>query len=189
MKIYTKRGDSGLTDLFGGDRVKKNHPRVKAYGSVDAANSAVGLAYSSPDINADLKVELKKIMAWLFCAGAEIATAPKDSAHALLDRQLKNQLGPNHIAELELSIDTMEANLSPLKNFILPCGSDTSARLHLARNLVREAELRLLDLSEEEPLRADILIFFNRLSDYLFVAARRANHEAGEEDIGWNGQL
>lgn len=190
MKIYTKRGDSGETDLFGGERVLKNHARVKAYGDIDCANTAIGLAYSTPDISDDIKHELIMVMKWLFSAGAEVATAPKESAQELLGKHLKNAISDHQIVKLEQAIDEMETKLKPLRSFILPCGSDLSARLHCARNMVRQAEISLIDLKEHGAvIRAEILRFFNRLSDYLFVLARWANAKNSVEDICWNGQL
>jgi cob(I)alamin adenosyltransferase len=190
MKIYTKRGDHGQTDLFGGGRVAKNNCRVVAYGHIDAANTALGLAYSAPGLNPELKEELLKLMKLLFCAGAEIATVPKAQAEELLDKYLKNRINNNHIQELENLIDSYEEKLSPLKSFILPCGSDGAARLHWARVLVRQAEVVLVNLmSEGQLVRPEILAFFNRLSDLLFVLARSANAKAQVEDVPWSGQL
>jgi len=190
MKIYTKRGDQGQTDLFGGGRVAKNSCRVKAYGSIDAANTGIGLAYSTPCLSQELKEELVKLMKLLFCAGAEIATAPKVQAEELLTKHLKNRISMTHVEELEKLIDHSESKLSPLKSFILPCGSEGSARLQWARILVRQAEVALMDLVREgQAVRPEILAFFNRLSDLLFVFARRANAEAHIEDVLWSGQL
>src|SRR5262245_34841595 len=149
MKIYTKRGDSGETDLFGGERVLKNHTRVKAYGDIDCANTAVGLAYSAEKVSEDIKNALATIMKLLFCAGAEVATAPKNHAKDLLEKWLKNRINDRHVLMLEAKIDEMEQELSPLKSFILPCGTDLAARLHFARNMVRKAEISLLDLQTE----------------------------------------
>lgn len=190
MKIYTKRGDGGQTDLFGGERVSKSHIRVKAYGDIDSANTAIGLAYSTPGLSEWLKKELVHIMKLLFCAGAEIATAPKESARALLEKHLKNRISESHVVLLEQAIDNAEIGLIPLKSFILPCGADASARLHFARNMVRGAEISLIALGEAgHEVRPEILHFFNRLSDLLFVFARVANAEAGIEDIAWSGHL
>jgi len=188
MKIYTKRGDHGETDLFGGERVLKTHIRVKAYGEIDAANSTLGLAYSAPSSN-EIKAILLKLMKLMFCAGAEIATAPKESALQILERDLKNRITTQHVTWLERLIDDTEARLDPLKSFILPCGSDAAARLHMARNEVRKAEVALLELKSQALVRDEILIFFNRLSDLLFVLARLANQEAGAPDILWSGAL
>src|SRR5258708_1742634 len=137
MKIYTKGGDQGFTDLFGGGRVLKSNSRVKAYGEIDAANSAIGMAASAPQLSSRLHEELLYTMKLLFCAGAEIATAPKDSAHKLLERELENRLQESHVLRLERVIDELEATLQPLKSFVLPCGCDVASRLHNARTAVR----------------------------------------------------
>src|SRR5262245_51316410 len=148
MKIYTKGGDQGFTDLFGGGRVLKNNLRVKAYGAIDAANSAIGMAASAPTLGTWLKDELHYVMKLLFSAGAEVATASKDSAQKLLDRELENRLSDVHVLRLERTIDEVQAQLMPLKSFVLPSGSDTAARLHNARTAVRNAECALVDLRE-----------------------------------------
>lgn len=190
MKIYTKRGDKGDTDLFGGQRVKKNHARVKAYGDIDTANSAIAMAYSAPDMALEIKAKLLLIMAELLCAGAEVATAPKKSAHDILERRLKNRISKPHIEAIEEAIDQVEEQLSPLTTFILPAGSDASARLQFARTMVRRVEVSLLDLMEtKEEVSDEILSYFNRLSDYLFVLARLANQSAKVAEIPWSGQL
>lgn len=190
MKIYTKRGDAGKTDLFGGERVFKGHLRVKAYGDIDKANSALGMAVSVPNVDLDIKKSLIKTMQLLFIAGAEIATAHKESAQHLLEKHLKNYINEAHVIMLEKAIDEAEQQLKPLKNFILPCGSDLASRLHFARTLVREAEISLWELQEScQNLRPEIMRFFNRLSDYLFVLARLANQKAGLDDLLWSGQL
>jgi cob(I)alamin adenosyltransferase len=190
MKIYTKRGDTGETDLFGGARVSKAHVRVKAYGDIDNACSAIGLAYSAPHADADLKKALKEIMILLFCAGAEVALAPKENSLNLLKTRLKNQISDDHITMLEQAIDEMDAKLAPLKSFILPCGSDVSGRLHVARTQVRRAEISLIELElAKEAVRPEIKRFFNRLSDYLFVSARLQNAKSAVDDILWSGNL
>lgn len=190
MKIYTKRGDQGQTDLFGGARVAKNNPRVQAYGHIDAANTGLGSAYSTPDLSQEIKEELITLMKLLFCAGAEVATAPKVQAEELLNKHLKNRINMSHVEALEKLIDKSEERLSPLKSFILPCGSEGAARLHWARILVRQAEVALIDLVEEgQAVRPELLAFFNRLSDLLFVFARLANAQAHIEDVLWSGQL
>lgn len=190
MKIYTKRGDEGFTDLFGGERVPKTHIRVKTGGAIDGACAAIGLAYSAPNVSDPIKKDLAKIMKLLFSAGAEIACASKERAHELLDRKLKNHIEEHHIGWMESIIDAEEANLPPLKSFILPCGSDEAARLHYARYFVRHAETMLIELKDEnEAVRPEILRFFNRLSDLLFMLARRANSDAHMPDIPWSGRL
>jgi cob(I)alamin adenosyltransferase len=190
MKIYTKRGDEGFTDLFGGERVPKNHLRVKATGAVDGACAAIGLAHSAVPENASLRNDLERIMKLLFCAGAEIACAQKERAHELLEKWLKNHIEDRHITWMEEAIDAQEAHLTPLRNFILPCGSDGAARLHYARICVRHAEIALIDLKGlGEDVRPEIMKFFNRLSDFLFVLARIANKNANTPDITWSGNI
>lgn len=191
MKIYTRRGDDGETDLFGGERVFKSHLRVKAYGEIDAANCAIGMAASTADIDEDLKGRLIPIMQLLFVAGAEVATSPKEHAQNLLSKRLSNIITEEHITSIEANIDELEQKLLELKNFILPCGTELSARLHFARTMVRRAEISLVELSQHEAkgVRAEILKYFNRLSDLLFVMARAANHLAGTGDIAWSGSL
>jgi cob(I)alamin adenosyltransferase len=190
MKIYTKRGDTGMTDLFGGDRVKKSSSRVKAFGDVDAANAAIGLAHSCEGLDDLCRSHLLRIMKLLFCLGAEIATAQKEQAKALLDRQLKNLVQDAHTHSLEQAIDEMETKLLPLKSFILPTGSPASAHLHVARTMVRKAEIALIELVDDgEAVRPEVIKFMNRLSDLLFVMARLANRLAARGEIVWSGQI
>lgn len=187
MKIYTKRGDKGLTDLFGGMRVSKNHFRVKAYGLIDAANCGLGLVYSISHSVPIIKEHIHKIMGLLFCAGSEIACAPNEKAHEILFKHLKSPINKEHVLEMEEAIDELELLLKPLKNFILPTGSELASRLHFARNLVRQAEIGLCDLKEQdEPVRDEIIMFFNRLSDFLFVLARFSNQKLNISDEEWN---
>lgn len=190
MKIYTKTGDQGLTDLFGGMRVLKNHVRVKAYGEIDAANSALGFAASTPAIDDRFKEHLIYVMQLLFCAGAEIATSQKNSAKKMLEKNLENQISERHLDYLESFIDESESELVPLKSFILPYGSELSSRLQLARTSMRRAEIALIDMREaDEYVRPLMLQFFNRLSDFLFVFARLANKYASHPEILWSGKL
>lgn len=189
MKIYTKRGDDGLTDLFGGDRVKKNHPRVKAYAAVDKANSYFGFMLCVPQIDDTLRGEITYIMKLLFSAGAELSTAPKVSAIEILNRHLEHRIEKKDIAFLEQKIDRMEESLPPLKSFILPSGTEAATRTHLVRVAVREIEGLLLEIPDyEHGVRKEMLKFFNRLSDYLFVLARFLNHQANILEIPWSGR-
>lgn len=189
MKIYTKRGDSGLTDLFGGDRVKKLHIQVRAYGAIDHANSALGLVCAASDVAVDTKKYILNLMKLLFCAGAEIATAQKSSAQKLLEKNLENKITQDHVSKLENKIDKLEQELEPLKSFILPTGCEGAARLHFARSCVRQAEIALVELQEHQPVREEISIFFNRLSDLLFVLARYVNYQAQITEQNWSGRL
>lgn len=171
MKIYTRTGDTGETSLLFGERVAKNDPRVDAYGTVDEANSALGLGLSLLPARVEfeaLRAELLEIQRILFHVGAELATPQgRRPGWELLDA---------HVAALEPAIDAMEAQLPLLKSFVLPGGSSAGATLHLARSVVRRAERAAVGLPIEGAAHARVVKYLNRLSDYLFVAARLVNH-------------
>lgn len=177
MKIYTKTGDAGETGLFGGARVQKDHLRIQSYGTLDELNAAIGIATATD--SSFLPEEFSGIQAEIFQLGAELATpADKKVSTALIE--------PAEIEKLEHSIDAMEKELSPLKTFILPGGTLLAAQLHLARTICRRAERELVVLNRVQPLRPAVLQYVNRLSDFLFVASRFANHSANIPDIPWN---
>jgi cob(I)alamin adenosyltransferase len=178
MKIYTRTGDDGTTGLFGGGRVKKWALRVEAYGTVDETNAAIGRArLASP---AEIDAVLARIQSDLFVLGAELATIPgKEDA---LKMQL---LGEEDATRLEQAIDAAEEGLAPLRNFVLPGGTQAAADLHVARCVARRAERLLVNLADEEPVRPSCIVYLNRLSDLLFTLARRANHLAGVADVPW----
>ncbi len=179
MKIYTRTGDDGTTGLYGGDRVEKTDPRVEAYGTVDETNAAIGLARASR-LPSTLDAALGQIQADLFVLGAELACAPGKEA------KLRMRLLDGADAErLEHAIDAAEADLEPLKTFVLPGGSPGAAALHLARTLARRAERRLLEAGRSAPVRRELVVYLNRLSDLLFVFARRANQDALVPDVPW----
>lgn len=185
MKIYTKQGDAGQTDLWGGGklgrRVAKSHPRVEAIGAVDEANAHLGLCAACQPKDA-LTAQLITLQIRLFELGADVANlkAAQDPAGCLL--------APGAEAELETWIDSWEATLPPLRHFILPGGCERSARLQVARAACRRAERALVALAESgEALPATALVFVNRLSDLLFVMARAANRAAGVGDVEWRG--
>ena len=174
MKIYTKRGDSGQTDLFGGMRVSKACPRVLAYGAVDHANACIGYAAVLGEIP-----ELQSILCDLFDLGAELATVPHKSDKSRF-------LSAQRIDVLEQWIDGLDGNLPILKNFILPTGSELAGRLHLARTAVRQAEQNVIALHDlEQSIRPEIIMYLNRLSDLLFVWARWANIKSGIKEVLW----
>ncbi len=176
MKIYTRTGDNGETGLFGGQRVRKDDLRVQAYGTVDECNAAIGVARASgsdPALDAVLAV----VQNQLFVLGADLAS-PDESPHI-------PRVTEEMTAFLEAQIDAMEAELTPLKQFILPGGTLMAAHLHLARTVCRRAERVAVTLAAEESVRAEILTYLNRLSDFLFVAARVANARAGLGDVPW----
>ena len=177
MKIYTRTGDAGQTSLFGGTRVPKNDARIEAYGTVDELNSHLGLArasWPSSPIDADLQQAQND----LFEIGAHLAS-PGTSRFAGVEAE--------QIENLERAIDAMEAALAPLKNFILPGGASAAAQLHVARTVCRRAERLVVALADETAATQSSIAYLNRLSDYLFVAARYANHKAGVADVEWHG--
>ncbi|MBM7693589.1 cob(I)alamin adenosyltransferase [Peribacillus deserti] len=170
MKIYTKTGDKGTTSLIYGQRVSKSDLRVEAYGTCDEANSAIGLGISHLKHEEfsgkeDILKTIHRIQTALFHAGAELATPS--------GKKVNWELTKSHVDELEESIDKMEAELTPLTNFILPGGHPAGAALHLARTIVRRAERNAVEIGEE--VNPMVLTYLNRLSDYLFVAARYVN--------------
>lgn len=179
MKIYTKTGDRGDTGLFGGARVRKNDPRVEAYGTVDELNSVLGVARSH-GLPAELDGMLQRIQSELFVLGAELAcvSGREESLGLAL-------LGPREIETLEREIDALVAALPELRSFILPTGSPAGATLHLARTVCRRAERRTLDL---EDVRHETVIYLNRLSDHLFVLARRVNQLAETPETPWSAR-
>lgn len=177
MKIYTKTGDDGTTGLYGGDRVSKNSRRIHAIGEVDELNASIGLArlYAKDD---PLDTLLEKIQSWLFDLGAELASPAGGKFDVKLIRT-------QHIAELEESIDAQTEVLPELKAFILPGGSPLAGYLHLARSICRRAERAVLWHHEEESVSPEARLLLNRLSDWLFTAARTANHSRNVNDIEW----
>jgi cob(I)alamin adenosyltransferase len=178
MKLYTKTGDDGTTGLFGGARVKKASPRVEAYGTVDELNAVVGVARAAR-LDPESEAVLARVQVDLFTLGAELACVPGKEA------KLNMPLLTGADAErLEKAIDAAEAKVEPLKYFVLPGGSPQAAALHHARTVCRRAERAVLAL-DDAPARAEVVIYLNRLSDLLFVLARRANVEAKVEDVPW----
>ena len=182
MKIYTRTGDAGETGLFGGARVGKDDPRVEAYGTVDELNSCLGVVRAL-GASTETDESLLQIQSDLFTLGAELACAPGK------EQKLRMAvLGDADILRLESWIDRGEAPLEPLKNFVLPGGSTSAAELHRARTVCRRAERLTLTASRTSPVRPEVLVYLNRLSDLLFVLARYENHAAGLSDIPWRAR-
>ncbi|HMR44364.1 MAG TPA: cob(I)yrinic acid a,c-diamide adenosyltransferase [Saprospiraceae bacterium] len=177
FKIYTKTGDKGETSLFGGKRLTKSHLRIEAYGTVDELNAVLGLVRDSLQ-NEHLRSILKSVQDRLFTIGANLASDPAKNM-SLPD------LVPADIELLEKEIDSMETELPPLKNFILPGGHVAVSFCHLARTVCRRAERHVVALHHSEPVENIILVYFNRLSDYLFVLGRKVAHDLGVEEIPW----
>ncbi len=178
-RIYTRGGDDGRTSLGSGDRVPKHALRVAAFGTVDEANSVIGIArlHTGGDTPADAM--LARIQNDLFDLGADLCN-PQDqqrTATAL-------RIAPAQVTRLEQEIDAINADLAALKSFILPGGSPASAHLHLARTVVRRAERLICELAINEQINPNALQYANRLSDHLFVLARHLN-DGGKRDILW----
>jgi cob(I)alamin adenosyltransferase len=177
LKIYTRTGDLGQTSLFGGARVAKNDARIEAYGTVDELSSHIGVVRTMP-VPSDVDAILHQVQLDLFEVGAHLAS-PGTSRFPGVDAA--------RVEELERAIDAMERELAPLTTFILPGGSSSAAHLHVARTVCRRAERLVVALQDESPATVSTIVYLNRLSDYLFVAARFANRRAGVDDVPWLG--
>lgn len=178
MKIYTKTGDSGDTRLFDGTSVRKNDPRVEAYGNVDELNSFIGAAASFLQ-DSELKGILADIQRDLFSVGAQLAD-PKQHG-----KKQKSKIDPARVTMLEETIDRFETELPPLRQFILAGGDPAGAMLHVARTVCRRAERRVVGLAESVEIDPLTIEYLNRLSDFLFVMARLVNQRKGQQEIPW----
>lgn len=181
MKIYTKTGDAGETGLFGGGRVPKDDARVAAYGDVDELNSAIGLvrATEPADFHDAL---LESIQRDLFAIGGHLATPDPAKVRAALE---KAALSEERVEAMEAVIDEADAELPPLRAFVLPGGTPKAAAFHLARTICRRAERSAVHLSHQAEVHELFFVYLNRLSDLLFTLARLANHRAGRADVTW----
>lgn len=179
MKIYTRTGDDGTTGLLGSQRVPKHDARVEAYGSVDELNAALGVA-AALDGQRELAPEFARFQAALFQVGAELASPDE----AVLKKLVR--IADDDIAALEHTIDRLEAELSPLTQFVLPGGTPLAAQLHFARTVCRRAERRATALAQSTAVDARIVKYLNRLADLLFVMARWSNHRAGVAETCWD---
>ncbi len=177
LKIYTKSGDNGETGLFGGGRVGKNSPRVRAYGEVDELNALLGLTRAKV-LDDRVSPVLLELQSDLFALGADLAT-PEGEGRST------GRLKEARVGRLEELIDEFDASLPALKNFILPGGTGAAATLQVCRTVCRRAERAVVGLTEVEAINPALLIYLNRLSDLLFVLARWLNHEAGTEEPTW----
>ncbi len=171
-KIYTKTGDRGTTGLGNGDRVAKDSGRVESYGAVDELNSVMGILLAS-GVSDRLVEPLRNIQHTLFDLGGELSIPGREV------------INDERVAELEAILDTLNAELDPLEEFILPGGTQAAAVCHLARTVCRRAERRLVTLTHQDAINPSALKYLNRLSDLLFVIARTINREAGEKDVLW----
>lgn len=177
MKIYTKKGDTGNTSLFGGQTVPKSSTRIDAYGTVDELNSVLGIVRSlKPDSTIDQWLDA--IQHQLFVLGADLATPY--SRETRIDRITEDE-----ISYLEKLIDKMDEELPALKNFILPGGTQAAAQLHLARTVCRRAERITVSCLEDDHVSELTIKYLNRLSDFLFMLGRYENFKSGTKDIPW----
>jgi cob(I)alamin adenosyltransferase len=183
LKLYTRRGDAGETDLLGGPRVAKDALRVEAYGAIDETNAALGMA-AAASASDDLRRISQEIQARLFDLGGTLA-CPDPERRA---KSRVPELDAGDVEILEGHIDGLESELAPLQRFILPGGCPAAAAFHGARTVCRRAERRLVSLHREEPLAGASLRYVNRLSDRLFVMARVENTRAGVADVEWQGR-
>jgi cob(I)alamin adenosyltransferase len=185
MKVYTKTGDGGTTALFGGTRVPKDHIRIESYGTIDELNSYIGLIRDQ-EINSHYKDILIEVQDRLFTIGAILATPPEKEVMKNGELRLK-KLGitETDIELLEKEIDTMEEALPPMTHFVLPGGHQTVSYCHITRCICRRAERLAVHLSHNEPVAEIAIKYLNRLSDYLFVLARKLSVDLKAEEVKW----
>lgn len=177
MKIYTKKGDEGLTSLIGGDRVSKNHLRIEAYGTVDELNSFIGVVKDQLNSETDRNL-LKEIQDDLFVIGSHLASASNSKMKLPV-------IVEDDVLKLEQAIDQMNESLEELKSFVLPGGNPISSFCHVARCVCRRAERRVVEISQTENVDPLIIKYLNRLSDFLFVLARKILKDFHGEEIKW----
>ncbi|MEN8250453.1 MAG: cob(I)yrinic acid a,c-diamide adenosyltransferase [Bacteroidota bacterium] len=179
MKIYTKGGDKGSTSLWGGKRVSKASARIEAYGTIDELNVAVGVVRDVCEDNS-IKQTLIQIQNHLFTIGSYLAADPDKKGMKV------PEIEPEETLVLEESIDRLEKSLPALKNFILPGGHLHVSFCHQARVICRRAERNVVALNQESEINPEIIIYLNRLSDYLFVLSRKIAHDLGAKEIPWD---
>lgn len=179
--LYTRSGDTGMTSLVGGDRVKKNSVRLEAYGTIDELSSALGMVASDTNTPQDLREDLHRIQNELFNIGCYLATDVKAGEES----QCRSLADGMEIEQMEKWIDILDAATPKINKFVLPGGCERSAKSHMARVICRRAERRVLDLAEESYVDPMILSYLNRMSDYLFILARNFNQDAGMPEITW----
>ncbi|PRP66962.1 cob(I)yrinic acid a,c-diamide adenosyltransferase [Nonlabens agnitus] len=185
MKIYTKTGDTGETSLFGGTRVPKSNMRIDSYGTVDELNSWMGLLRDQPVDDATKKFIIE-IQDHLFTIGAILATPPeKELLKNGQERLNISKISDDHVAQLETQMDLMEEGLPQMTHFILPGGHQSVSFCHITRTVCRRAERLAVDLNISEPIDPQVIKYLNRLSDYLFVLARKLSKDLQAEEIKW----
>lgn len=185
MKIYTKTGDTGTTSLFGGTRVPKHNLRIDSYGTIDELNSWLGLIRDQ-DINENIKTFLIKIQHDLFTLGAILATPPENAILKNGKERLNiTKINESDLTQLEEAIDNMDGSLPQMTHFILPGGHQAVSYCHITRTVCRRAERLASELNAQEAIDLNVIKYLNRLSDYLFVLARKLSFDLKAEEIKW----
>jgi cob(I)alamin adenosyltransferase len=182
MKVYTKKGDSGTTQLIGGTRVPKSSLRIEAYGTVDELNSYIGLIRDQ-EVSSEIVTQLLEIQDRLFTMGSQLAADPEASKMKL------PELFPADVENLEIWIDQMDATLEPMKSFVLPGGHTTVSFCHVARCVCRRAERISVDLNAHQTIDPILLTYLNRLSDYLFVLSRKLSKDLNATEHPWVARM
>lgn len=182
MKIYTRTGDKGMTSLIGGTRVYKSHERIEVYGTVDELNSYIGLVRDQ-EVNSQRRGLLKEIQDRLFTINASLASDPDTSTKKIPD------LHESDVKLLEDAIDEMSAQLPELRFFVLPGGHQSVSFCHVARCVCRRAERLAIGLAQDSFVEELVIIYLNRLSDYLFVLSRKMAQELGAEEVTWKPRM
>lgn len=177
--VYTRTGDKGTTSLVGGTRVPKNHIRLEAYGTVDELNSEIGVLISLLPEGHDADF-LQGVQNQLFVVGSNLATD-----QSITELRQASVVSADKVAEMESEIDRIDSELPPLRAFVLPGGSQASAVCHVCRTVCRRCERRILTLAQEAEVQEELMKYINRLSDYLFVLARKLNHDSKKNEIFW----
>lgn len=179
--LYTRTGDSGTTSLVGGERVKKNSVRLEAYGTIDELSSQLGVFEATPNCPAEVRGQIEQVQNELFNLGSYLATAPAPGAEPAAPSLADGR----KTAELEGWIDSLDEQTPAIRAFVLPGGSLAAAQAHVCRVVCRRAERRLLDLADVEYVDPALIRYINRLSDYLFIAARFCNFMQGVAEVVW----
>lgn len=184
-KLYTRTGDKGITSLVGGERIKKNSIRIEAYGTVDEFSSQLGVLISTGNIPEEINNQLIIIQHKLFNIGGYLATNSSDSEEPTPAWGLSEK----DCRQIETWIDELDHNTPKANAFVLPGGCIQAAYAHVARTVCRRTERRIIDLAETAPVDWNVITYFNRLSDYLFILARHLNNKTGVSDIFWNKDI
>ena len=179
--LYTRTGDQGTTSLVGGERVAKNSPRLEAYGTVDELSVTLGALAADPDCNAEVRGQVLEVQNELFNIGSYLATAVKPGEEPVC----ASLTDGSRLSELEGWIDALDEQTPKIRAFILPGGSVAASKVHMARVVCRRAERRILDLAADEYVDPVVIRYINRLSDYLFIAARYLNFILGVDEVVW----